>query len=71
LGNCLLIIDDLKGRKLSNKMGLSITGTIGVIVEAKIAGVIPSVKPILSKIELTKFRLSTQLESLILSKVGE
>jgi len=52
-------------------MGLSITGTIGVIVEAKIAGVIPSVKPILSKIELTKFRLSTQLESLILSKVGE
>lgn len=54
MDECLLIIDDLKGRKFANKIGLTIIGTIGVIVDAKLRGVIPSVKPILDRIKLTK-----------------
>ena len=66
LDNCLLIIDDLKGRKFANQLGLTIIGTIGVIVDAKLAGIIPSIKPILSKIKSTNFRITEQLELLIL-----
>lgn len=71
LDDCLLIIDDLKGRKFANQLGLTIIGTIGVIVDAKLAGIIPSVKPILEKIKATNFRITEQLEFLILKQAGE
>lgn len=71
LDNCLLIIDDLKGRKLAHELGLPIIGTIGVIVDAKLTGIIPSVKPILSRIKHTNFRISAELEILILKRAGE
>lgn len=71
LGNCLLIIDDLKGRKFANKLGLIITGTMGVIVDSKFAGIISSVKPILLKIKETNFRISKNVELLVLKQAGE
>ena len=71
LDDCLLIIDDLKGRKFANEIGLTIIGTIGVIVDAKLAGIIPSIKPILTKIKSTNFRITEQLEALILKRSGE
>ncbi len=61
LEDCLLIIDDLKGRKFASQIGLTIIGTIGVIVDAKLAGIIPFVKPILAKIKSTNFRITEQL----------
>jgi predicted nucleic acid-binding protein len=43
----LLIMDDLPGRKLARQLKLNVTGTLGVIAEAKLHGVVPLVKPIL------------------------
>ena len=71
LDNCLLIIDDLKGRKFAHQLGLTIIGAIGVIVDAKLAGIIQSINPILSKIKSTNFRITEQLELLILKLAGE
>ena len=71
LADCLLIIDDLKGRKLAKQLGLTIIGTIGVIVDAKLLGIIPSIKPLILKIKKTNFRISQQLEQLLLVKAGE
>jgi predicted nucleic acid-binding protein len=36
--DCLIIIDDLKGRKFAIQFGLKITGTLGILVEAKRKG---------------------------------
>ena len=69
--DCLLIIDDLKGRKLAHQLGLTIIGTLGIIVDAKLAGIIPSVKPILAKIKQTNFRISEKVELLIVTRAGE
>ena len=69
--DCLLIIDDLKGRKFALQLGLTIIGTIGIIVDAKLTGIIPSVIPVLAKIKDTNFRITEQLESLILKRAGE
>ena len=69
--DCLLIIDDLKGRKFAQQIGLSITGTFGVLLEAKRAGIVPLVKPILEKIKQTNFRISAKLEAVVLAQAQE
>ncbi len=71
LGDCLLIIDDLKGRNLAEQLGIKITGTFGLIIEAKLSGHIESVKPLLAKIKQTDFRLSKDIERKILLKANE
>lgn len=69
--NSLLIIDEQKGRKLAKELGLPFTGTMGILLEAKFAGILPSIKPILLRIRSTNFRISEQLELLLLKKAGE
>ena len=68
---CLLIIDEHKGRKYATALGISITGTFGIIIESKLSGNIPSVKPILAKIKQTNFRFTADLEEMVLFKTGE
>ena len=68
---CTLILDDFKARKIANHLGLQFTGTIGVIVRAKLIGIVPSIKPILQKIRETDFRLSGEIELLALKEAGE
>ena len=53
------------------QLGLTITGTLGIIAHAKLSGIIPSIKPLLSKIKKTNFRFSEELEITILNKAGE
>ncbi len=66
--NSLLIIDDLKGRKFAEQLGIQVTGTLGVIVESKLAG---HLKPLLKKIKTTDFRLTEELEKRALMRAGE
>lgn len=70
-GDCLLIIDELKGRKLAKRFGISITGTLGVLAQAKLQNHISLVKPLLDRIKDTDFRLSEQLIQETLRQVGE
>lgn len=69
--NSLLILDDYKARKIAQRLQLTVTGTIGVIIKAKLTGLIPSVKPFLEKIKATNFRLSADLENKILKDANE
>ena len=69
--DCLLIIDDYKGRKYAERLGIKITGTLGVIIDAKLSGHIESVKPMLDKIKKTDFRLTAELEQRTLEKSNE
>ncbi|MDR2841400.1 MAG: DUF3368 domain-containing protein [Paludibacter sp.] len=58
LGDVLLIIDDLKGRKEAKRLGLKITGTLGLLFNAKKRGFIPALKPYLDKLQTVDFRIS-------------
>lgn len=69
--NSTLIIDDFKARKVATNLGISFTGTIGIIIKAKLNGIIPSIKPVLEKIKRTNFRISTELELQALKEAGE
>jgi len=69
--NSLLIIDEIKGRKAAKEMGISVTGSLGVLVAAKNKGYIQTVKPLIEKIQNTNFRISKELIERVLHKVNE
>src|ERR1700761_2241020 len=66
-----LLLDDYAARKFAEKLGLSVKGTIGVLLAAKQAGVIPAIKPYIEAIQQTNFRISTQLIDNILKDADE
>jgi len=66
-----LILDDYKARKIAEQLGLSFTGTIGVIIKSKLLGIIPSIKPLLDKIRQTDFRISADIELQALKEANE
>ena len=67
----ILIIDDLKGRELAQNLGLRLSGTFGIIIQAKKIGVIPSVKPVLKKIRGTNFRFTERLFEIVMEEAEE
>ena len=69
--NCTIILDDYKARKIADRLGISFTGTIGVIIKAKLRGIIPSIKPFIEKIKQTDFRLSAEVELQALKEANE
>ena len=69
--DCIVIIDDLKARRIAEKLNLRITGTMGIIISAKRKGLLPSVKPIIEKIKSSNFRISPELEAEVLRLAGE
>jgi predicted nucleic acid-binding protein len=71
MDNSIVIIDDLKGRNVAERLNLRYSGTFGLILKAKQIGIIQSVKPILAKIKETNFRFSEKLFELILEQAGE
>jgi predicted nucleic acid-binding protein len=69
--NSTIILDDYKARKIAERLEIPFTGTIGVIIRAKLKGIIPSIKPLLEKIKQTDFRLSTDIELQALKEANE
>ena len=71
LKDCKLILDDKPARKLALDLGLIFTGTLGVLIDAKKHGLIPSIKPLFDKIELTNFHYTPEFLQRLLESVGE
>jgi predicted nucleic acid-binding protein len=67
----LLLLDDLKARKLALKLKIKFTGTLGVINKAKQIGVLDQVKPIIEKLLATDFRISENIIDEMLRKNNE
>ncbi len=69
--SCRIILDDYRARRAAEALHLEYTGTLGVIVRAKLDGILTSVKPILTKIRQTNFRISDAIEQQLLQQAGE
>ena len=69
--DCLLIIDEYKGRKEAKSLGIKITGTLGVLLLAKEKGLIKELKPLLDQIKHTNFRINESLIRKVLTLAGE
>ncbi|MFM8492256.1 MAG: DUF3368 domain-containing protein [Bacteroidota bacterium] len=71
LENSVIILDDYKARKIAERYGVQMIGTMGVLVKAKKLGIIEAVKPLIVKIRETNFRISEDLEKRALDESGE
>lgn len=68
----LLLIDERKGRAEAQRLGLRITGLLGILVESKRKELIVAVKPLMDQlIAESTFRVSSDLYSLILKFANE
>lgn len=68
---CLLIMDDNKARKAAKSLALPYIGTLGLLVEAKDAGLIQAVLPVMEQIKKTNFRINKSLEDEVIKLAGE
>lgn len=66
----LIIIDERMARKHARRLGLKLTGTLGVLLEAKNRGYISAIKPLVQQLVQGGIRLGDQLiaETLKLAK---
>lgn len=67
----LVVIDDLAARRAAAALKLAFTGTAGVVLDAKRAGLIGAVRPVFERLAQTDFRLSSRIVEEILAELGE
>lgn len=46
----ILVIDELEGRQAARRLGLTVTGTLGLVVSAKRRGVLPAARPVIEQL---------------------
>ena len=67
----LILLDEKIGRREAKKIGLTVKGTAGVLLEAKKEGLIDVVKPLLIRLRDNGMHLSERFINIALQAAGE
>ena len=71
IGADLILLDDKAARRLAASVGLSVIGTLGVLLRAKEVGLIPSIASKIEALRSLPFRIAPSLHDLVLRAAGE
>ncbi len=66
----LVVLDDGLARRYARRLGLTMTGTLGILLRAKTAGYLDQVAPILDQLEALGFHLDAATRALALRLAG-
>lgn len=67
----LVVIDEYKGRRYAKRLGLPLTGTVGVLLTAKAQGLIPALAPLIDQLLSRRLFLTPELVEKALELAGE
>ena len=67
----LVIMDDALGRRVAELLRIPMTGTLGLLLDAKKLSLIPAVMPLLDQLDRLRFRVSATTRAAILNLAGE
>lgn len=66
-----IVLDDLDARRLADRLGLRLVGTLGLLLAAKLRGEIPSLRAEIDRLRRGGFRAGVALVEEILRSAGE
>lgn len=66
-----VILDDLKARRIARRLGLAVTGTLGILIQAKLAGHLSSVSAAIDDLQLGGMWLDDKVIAAALQTAGE
>jgi predicted nucleic acid-binding protein len=67
----VVVLDDALARRVAETLGLRLTGTLGLLLDAKRAGLIPAVGPLLDQLQALRFRVAPHTRAAVLKLAGE
>ena len=67
----VVVLDDALARRVAQTLGIRLTGTLGLLLAAKRAGLIPAVQAILDTLQDLRFRLAPHTRAAVLRLAGE
>lgn len=67
----LLLMDDSRARKVAQVNGISIVGSLGVLLRAKETGLVGTVRPFVERIRMAGLFYSETLTNEVLQLAGE
>ena len=67
----LVLLDDLQARREAQRLGIAITGTAGIVVDARRTGLIPAARPVFARLAAEGFHLGDDLVEVILAELRE
>jgi len=65
------VLDDALARQMAETLGLHFTGTLGLLLDARKAGLVAEVRPLLDKLNALQFRLAPHTYAAVLRLAGE
>jgi len=71
LRDSVVILDDDLARRVAKSLNIRHTGTLGVLLDAKRAGLIPKIAPLLDQLDALRFRLASHTRAAVLKLAGE
>lgn len=69
--NALLILDDGLARRHARLIGVTVTGTLGILLKAKAEGHLPRIAPLVTRLAELGFRLSAETRDAVLKLANE
>ncbi|MCA9941213.1 MAG: DUF3368 domain-containing protein [Anaerolineales bacterium] len=71
MGAAWVLMDEKKGRRKLNQLGIQKIGTVGILLKAKEAGLIPTIRPDLEQLRRQSFSISQSVVDAVLRQANE